>query len=86
MNRNLWEYETNIKNKMVKINQGQSWVKFNLDPIGLKLGENDKPGCDGSMKRTLRMKLVGSFKVKVRLNFILSVLGSNLVKINLDMT
>ena len=32
-------------------------VKFQLAPLGSKLGEK-KPGCDGSMKQTLKLKLV----------------------------
>ena len=43
--------------KLVKVILGQSQVKFRLDPIGLKIGEN-KPGCDGSMKQILRSRLV----------------------------
>ncbi len=43
-----------LRTKLLKVVQGQ--VKFQLAPTGLELGEN-KPGRDGSIKRTLTRSL-----------------------------
>ncbi len=51
-----------LKRRLVNVIQDQGQVKFHLAPIGLKLGER-KPGCDGSMKQTLRTR---SVKIKVQ--------------------
>ncbi len=46
-----------VRTRLVKVIQGQGQEKFQVAPIGLKLGEN-KLRCAGSMQPTLRTTLV----------------------------
>ena len=82
----MWQdYEMNSKNKVGHFIQGQGHVKFHLALIGLKIGEN-KPGCDGSIKWIIRMKLVnviqGQDQVKFHASRSNTPIFSNLVTDN----